>query len=217
MQRFTLAFSHSRHDVPQVTPLNERGTTMWAKKVCLALSLIFAGPALAQAQTGRITGTVVDSATTQPVANARVSIVGTTILTGTNSDGQYTINNAPVGTQTLRFTRIGFAPVTRTVTVGAGATAQLNVAMTTQAVQLNPVVSVGYGTQRLSDVTGAVSSVNTEVLDKSPISTVDQMLQGTSPGVQVTTASSQPGGAISIRIRGASSITGNSEPLYVIR
>jgi TonB-linked SusC/RagA family outer membrane protein len=216
MQRFTLAFSHSRHDVPQVTPLNERGTTMWAKKVCLALSLIFAGPALAQAQTGRITGTVVDSATTQPVANARVSIVGTTILTGTNSDGQYTINNAPVGTQTLRFTRIGFAPVTRTVTVGAGATAQLNVAMTTQAVQLNPVVSVGYGTQRLSDVTGAVSSVNTEVLDKSPISTVDQMLQGTSPGVQVTTASSQPGGAISIRIRGASSITGNSEPLYVI-
>jgi hypothetical protein len=151
MQRFTLAFSHSRHDVPQVTPLNERGTTMWAKKVCLALSLIFAGPALAQAQTGRITGTVVDSATTQPVANARVSIVGTTILTGTNSDGQYTINNAPVGTQTLRFTRIGFAPVTRTVTVGAGATAQLNVAMTTQAVQLNPVVSVGYGTQRLSE------------------------------------------------------------------
>ena len=189
---------------------------MWAKKVCLALSLIFAGPALAQAQTGRITGTVVDSATAQPVANARVSIVGTTILTGTNADGQFTITNAPVGTQTLRFTRIGFAPVNRTVSVGAGATAQVNVTMVTQAVQLNPVVSVGYGTQRLSDVTGAVSSVNTEVLDKTPIATVDQMLQGTSPGVQVTTASSQPGGAISIRIRGASSITGNSEPLYVI-
>jgi hypothetical protein len=54
------------------------------------------------------------------------------------------------------------------------------------------------------------------VLEKSPIATIDQMLQGTSPGVQVTTASSEPGGAISIRIRGASSITGNSEPLYVI-
>ena len=116
---------------------------MWAKKVCLALSLIFAGPALAQAQTGRITGTVVDSATSQPVANARVSIVGTAILTGTNADGQFSIGNAPVGTHTLRFTRIGFAPTTRTVTVGAGATSQVNVAMKAQAEQLKPVGSVG--------------------------------------------------------------------------
>jgi TonB-linked SusC/RagA family outer membrane protein len=216
MQRRSLFSSHSRRSMPQVTPLNERGTIMWAKKVCLALSLIFAGSALAQAQTGRITGTVVDSATSQPIANARVAVVGTMILTGTNSSGQFTISNVPVGTQTVRFNRIGFAPVTRTVTVGADATSSLNVVMTTQAVQLNPVVSTGYGSQRLSDVTGAVSAVNTEALDKSPISTVDQMLQGTSPGVQVTTASSAPGGAISIRIRGASSITGNSEPLYVI-
>lgn len=189
---------------------------MWARRVCLALSMIFAGPALAQAQTGRITGTVVDSSTSQPISNARVTVVGTTILTGTDTDGRFTINNAPTGTQTLRITRIGFAPATRTVTVGAGATATISVAMHAQAVELNPVVSVGYGTQRLSDVTGAVSSVNTDVLDKTPIATIDQMLQGTSPGVQVTTASSEPGGAISIRIRGASSITGNSEPLYVI-
>lgn len=198
------------------TTLTARGITMWAKRVCLALSLMLAGPVLAQAQTGRISGTVVDSSTSQPIANARVAVVGTTLLTGTNADGQFTLVNVPVGAQQVRFTRIGFAPVTRSITVGAGATSQISVTMHTQAVQLNPVVSVGYGTQRLSDVTGAVSSVNTEVLDKSPIATVDQMLQGTSPGVQVTTASSEPGGAISIRIRGASSITGNSEPLYVI-
>ena len=189
---------------------------MWAKRVCLALSLIFTGSALAQAQTGRVTGTVVDSATSNPIANARVAVVGTTLLSGTDSDGRFSLNNVPAGAQQLRFTRIGFAPVTRSITVGAGATSSINVTMHTQAVQLNPVVSVGYGTQRLSDVTGAVSSVNTDVLDKTPIATVDQMLQGTSPGVQVTTASSAPGGAISIRIRGASSITGNSEPLYVI-
>ena len=189
---------------------------MWARKVCLALSLIFAGPALAQAQTGRISGTVVDTANSQPIANARVSVVGTTILAGTNTEGRFTINNVPVGTATLRITRIGFAPINRSVAVGTGATTSVTFAMRAQAVELNPVVSVGYGTQRLADVTGAVATVNTEVLDKTPIATIDQMLQGTSPGVQVTTASSEPGGAISIRIRGASSITGNSEPLYVI-
>src|SRR6478672_6899311 len=199
-----------------VTPLTARGTNMWAKKVCLALSLLLAGPALAQAQTGRVTGTVIDTATTQPISNARISVVGTTIVTGTDADGRFTINNVPVGSQQIRFQRIGFAPITRTVTVGAGVANTLNIAMRSQAVQLNPVVSVGYGTQRLADVTGSVSTVNTAVLEKSPVATIDQLLQGTSAGVQVTTASSEPGGSISIRIRGASSITGNSEPLYVI-
>lgn len=189
---------------------------MWARRVCLALSLLLAGPALAQAQTGRITGTVVDSATSQGIASARITVVGTTRMTGTDSDGRFTLSGVPVGSHEVRIQRIGFAPVVRTVTVGADVASSLNVVLRAQAVQLNPVVSVGYGTQRLSDVTGAVSSVNIDVLDKSPVATIDQLLQGTSPGVQVTTASSEPGGAISIRVRGASSITGNSEPLYVI-
>ncbi len=189
---------------------------MWAKKVCLALSLLLAGPALAHAQTGRITGTVVDSANSQPIATARISVVGTTQATATDTDGRFSLSNIGAGAQQLRITRIGFTPITRAITVGSGATSSINISMRAQAVQLSTIVSVGYGTQRLSDVTGAVSSVNTDVLEKSPVSTIDQMLQGTSPGVQVTTASSEPGGAISIRIRGASSITGNSEPLYVI-
>jgi TonB-linked SusC/RagA family outer membrane protein len=189
---------------------------MWAKSVCLAASLFLASSAVAQAQTGRIAGAVVDSQTTQPVAGARITAVGTTLVTGTDTDGRFSLGGVPAGTQQIRVTRIGYAPVVRTVTVGSGATASLTIALHAQAVLLDPVVSTGYGTQLKSDVTGAVSTVNTEVLEKTPISTVDQMLQGTSAGVQVTTASSQPGGAISIRIRGASSITGNSEPLYVV-
>ncbi|HEY0243545.1 MAG TPA: carboxypeptidase regulatory-like domain-containing protein, partial [Gemmatimonadaceae bacterium] len=153
---------------------------MWAKRVCLALSLMLAGPALAlaQAQTGRITGTVVDSAASNPISNARISVDGTTLIAGTDSDGRFSLGNVPAGTHQVRFRRLGFAPVTRTVTVGSGAISTLNVAMRAEAIQLNPVVSTGYGTQRLSDVTGAVATVNTEVLDKTPISTVDQMLQG---------------------------------------
>lgn len=189
---------------------------MWAKSVCLAASLLLVSAAVAQAQTGRVTGSVLDTASSQPIANARITVVGTTIVTGSDNEGRFTLAAVPSGTHQIRVQRIGFAPLIRTVTVGADATATLNIMMRAQAVQLNPVVSVGYGTQRLSDVTGSVSTVNTAVLEKTPIATVDQMLQGTSPGVQVTTASSEPGGAISIRIRGASSITGNSEPLYVI-
>ena len=125
---------------------------MWAKKVCLALSLLLAGPALAQAQTGRITGTVVDSANSQPIATARVSVVGTTLATATDADGRFSLSNVGSGAQQIRVQRIGFTPVTRAITVGAGATSQINIAMRPQAVQLSTVVSVGYGTQRLSDV-----------------------------------------------------------------
>ena len=84
---------------------------MWAKRVCLALSLLLAGPALAQAQTGRITGTVVDSTTSQPIANARVTFVGTSILSGTDTDGRFTINKVPIGAQPLRW--IGYQLYTR--------------------------------------------------------------------------------------------------------
>lgn len=188
----------------------------WGTRFCLLVSVLMVTAGFAQAQTGRVTGQVTDSSTNQPLTGARVFVAGSTIGANTNSDGRFTINGVPIGSQSIRVTRIGFTPVTRNVTVGNGIDATLNVAMRAQAVQLTPVVSIGYGTQLRRDVTGSVSTVSTEGIDKAPIATIDQMLQGTSPGVQVTTASSEPGGAISIRIRGMSSITGNSEPLYVI-
>jgi TonB-linked SusC/RagA family outer membrane protein len=100
--------------------------------------------------------------------------------------------------------------------VGAGEAAAVTVALEPRATQLSEVVSVGYGTQSRRNVTGAVATVTTEALEKAPVATIDQVLQGTAPGVQVTTASSEPGGALSIRIRGTSSITGSAEPLYVV-
>jgi TonB-linked SusC/RagA family outer membrane protein len=102
------------------------------------------------------------------------------------------------------------------VTVAAGQTITANFSLPAQVARLNTVVSVGYGTQLARDVTGSVATVSTEALEHTPIVSVDQVLQGTAPGVNVTTASSEPGGALSVRIRGTSSITGNPEPLYVI-
>jgi TonB-linked SusC/RagA family outer membrane protein len=188
----------------------------WRIRVCLFVSLIMATAGMAQAQTGRVTGQVLDSSTAQPLVGARVIVVGTTLGGNTDADGHFTINNVPAGAQQIRALRIGFTPGSREISVTAGQTNSLRFELRAQAVQLSPVVSIGYGTQLRRDVTGSVSTVTTEGIDKAPIATIDQMLQGTSPGVQVTTASSEPGGAISVRIRGTSSITGNSEPLYVI-
>jgi len=118
--------------------------------------------------------------------------------------------------QQVRIQRIGFSPSVRTVTVRDGETASISSQLVAQATRLSAVVAIGYGTQLRRDLTGAVSTVTTEAIENSPIKSIDQMLQGTSAGVQVTSTSGEPGAALSIRIRGTSSITGNSEPLYVI-
>jgi TonB-dependent starch-binding outer membrane protein SusC len=200
-----------------ITPSSVESSTMkWANVLLLLLAVSFAVPSAAQTPTGRITGTVTDSASGQPIQSATVLVVGTQIGAVTNTEGRYTINSVPEGTQQLRVQRLGYAARTTTVVVVAGQTITANFTTPAQVARLNTVVSVGYGTQRARDVTGSVSTVTTEALEHTPIVSVDQVLQGTSPGVNVTTASNEPGGALSVRIRGTSSITGNPEPLYVI-
>jgi TonB-linked SusC/RagA family outer membrane protein len=187
----------------------------WAKGL-LVLCTLLVTPRAMQAQAGRIAGLVTDSTSGQPVPSASVLIPALRLGGVTSAEGRYTINNVPAGTHTVRVQRIGFLPRTASVTVAAGATATLDFRLGVQVTRLTEVVSVGYGTQRARDVTGSVATVNMEALERTPIVSVDQVLQGTAPGVSVTTASSEPGGALSVRIRGTSSITGNAEPLYVI-
>ena len=191
----------------------------WAKRLLGVAALVLVSgsvrPVLAQA-TGRVAVTVTDSMSAQPLTGATVVIVGTRLGGQTGTDGRITVNNVPTGAHQVRVQRIGYAPRTLTTAVESGQTANLTVTLRTQTVQLDTVVAVGYGTQSRRNVTGSVSIVTTDALDKAPIGTIDQILQGTSAGVQVTSSSGEPGGAMSVRIRGTSSITGNSEPLYVI-
>ena len=88
--------------------------------------------------------------------------------------------------------------------------------MIAQAVQLNTIVTVGYGTQRRQDVTGAVGSVQVEDVPAAVTPNVGQMLEGRVAGAQVTQNNGAPGGGLSIRIRGTNSIAANTEPLYVV-
>lgn len=183
---------------------------------CCGALLLSGGALGAQAGTGRVTGVVTQAgAAGGPISDVAVSVVGTGIGTLTNADGRYTLVNVPVGRQKVQFRRIGYALQEDSVTVTAGSAVLANAELRVVAVTLQQQVVVGYGTQRRSDITGAVSSVQPNT-DQVPAVSLEQLLQGTAAGVQVTQASTAPGGGISIRIRGGSSVTGGNEPLYVI-
>ncbi|MBK6488449.1 MAG: TonB-dependent receptor [Gemmatimonadetes bacterium] len=183
-------------------------------QLCAFILLLM--PTFASAQeTGRIDGVVRDSVSKEPLSGVTVLVVNTTIAARSDTDGRFTLR-LPAGAQVLRAQRIGFAPSEKSATITAGGVATIEFLMSARAVMLDPVVAVGYGTQRRSDLTGSVTSVNTDALQSAPIVSVDQLLAGTAPGVAVSSASNAPGGGISVRVRGNSSITGNAEPLYVI-
>ncbi|MES2523980.1 MAG: TonB-dependent receptor [Gemmatimonadota bacterium] len=186
------------------------GTALLAAFVLSAHSVA----AQATAGTGRISGRVLTEAA-MPLASVTVSIVGTQFGARSGTEGNYSIANLAPGRYVLRATLIGYAPGTDTVTVTAGAATTADFTLKVISVSLAQVVTVGYGTQRRSDLTGSVTSVQPNV-ERTPTTSLEQTLQGTAAGVQVTQASSAPGGGLSIRIRGGSSVSGNNEPLYVI-
>lgn len=178
-----------------------------------ALLLVAAATAHAQA-TGRITGVVSDTGG-QPVVGARV-LVGDGRL-GATSDrgGRFTITGVPVGTQTLRAQRIGFVPLTRTVTVVADQAATVEFRLVPLSTQLATQVVVGYTTQQRRDVSDATAGVRGEELQDQVVATVDEALRGRLPGVQVT-SSGEPGRPAQVIIRGQNFVSGNVSPLYVV-
>jgi TonB-dependent starch-binding outer membrane protein SusC len=163
-----------------------------------------------------VTGRVTDSASGRPLPGAQVAITGTTLRALTNDAGRYTITGVPAGTHSVRVTALGFAPQTRSVTVIDGQSATVDFTLRVQAVQLEAVVSVGYGTRSTRDVTGAVSAVNTERLATLPVTSVDQALAGQVSGVQVLQSNGIPGGGPQIQVRGVGAIGAGNEPLYVV-
>lgn len=173
-------------------------------------------PAAASAQEpGSIRGQVIDGETGAPVVGAQVSVTGTEFGTLTNQQGRFLLVGVPGGTQTVSVTFLGYGEATREVVVGESTAVDFELAR--DILRLDELVVVGYGTQRRRNVTGAISSLNPEsVVEQASIATVDNLLQGRTPGVHVVQNSGNPGAAISVRIRGASSISAGNQPLYVI-
>jgi TonB-linked SusC/RagA family outer membrane protein len=163
-----------------------------------------------------ITGRVVDSASSRPLAGAQIQVVGTPLGAMTNEAGRFTIAGVPAGTHTVRATLLGFGPQSRTVTVADGQSVTIDFVLRRQAVELEQVVTVGYGTQTARNVTGSVANVNMSRVEGQAVEGVDKALAGQVAGVQVLQSNGVPGGGPQIQIRGVGAIGAGSQPLFVV-
>ena len=191
-----------------------RSAQLWMLTL-VAVSILGSSSSVMAQATGQVSGTVTGEGG-RPISGASVSVSGTTRGEQTDAAGRFTITAVPTGRQVIRANAAGYAEATTAVTVAAGQTATANISLTQQAIQLDQLVAVGYGTARRRDVTGAVASVNVADVPTAVTSNVGQMIQGRVAGAQVVQNNGAPGGGISIRVRGTNSITANSEPLYVV-
>jgi TonB-linked SusC/RagA family outer membrane protein len=183
--------------------------------LAVALTLALA-PAAAFAQGGTIRGRVTEQGSGQALQGVQVTVVGSGQTVVTNQQGAYTLNNVAAGARTVRAVRIGFAAQTRAVTVGS-APAEANFTLSPDVLGLDEVVVIGYGQVERRTATGSIASIRPDnVTQNTPTATIENVLQGRVAGVQVSQNSGVPGSAISVRVRGSSSITAGNEPLYVI-
>jgi hypothetical protein len=154
--------------------------------------------------TGRILG---DAG--EPIPGATVRIQGTTSGTTADANGQYSLR-VPNAKTSLVFSFIGYAPQTLKI---SGKTLNVNLQLSETA--LTETVVVGYGIQKKSVVTGAISSVRAKELEDMPITRLEQALQGRTAGVIIAQNSGQPGSAAAVRVRGITSFS-NNDPLWVV-
>jgi TonB-linked SusC/RagA family outer membrane protein len=181
-------------------------------KSFLLLLFIASAPIICNAQT-RVTGRVVDSRTGKP-------LFGATVVTtshkksgvATDDDGHFSILIADSLPATLHINYIGY----KGIDVVAASDKPLEIRLKERFQSLGEVVVIGYGSQKKGELSGSVSAVDVDNIGKSAASSFDVLLDGATSGLRVTPTSGQPGGAVSLRVRGGSSIQGGNEPLYVI-
>ena len=179
---------------------------------CISFNISAFTPAPVQAmeQGIPISGKVL-SAEGEILMGVNVIEKGTNNGTTTDFDGNFEITVSD-SEAVLVFSYIGF----EAQEISVGEQRELNVQLEGSSRGLSEIVLIGYGGQRRSDLTGAISSIKSEELQDVAVTTFEQALQGRAAGVQVTQATGAPGGETNIRIRGTSSVNASSEPLYVI-
>lgn len=186
----------------------------WKTLVFSLILLMTLGFQPVYAQTS-VSGKVVSAEDGEPLPGVNVILKNTAsdspVGTVTDFDGNYQIT-VPGPESILVFSSVG--SLMQEVTVGNKSV--IDITLETDIQALSEVIVIGYGSQEKKDVTGAIGSVDAKDFEGQPIIRMDQILQGRAAGVNVTNSSGAPGGNVSIRIRGANSINGNNDPLYVI-
>ena len=178
----------------------------WQRLFFFALLAVSSTIAMAQ---GKVTGKIVDAAG-EPVIGASVVVKGTNVGTVTDVNGSFALASVPKEA-TLVVSYVGY----RTQTIAVGGKSAFDVTLEEDKQLLDEVVVVGYGVQRKSDVTGALTRVGEKELNAKPVSNAFEALQGKAAGVDIT-SSERPGTVGSIKIRGTRSLNASSAPLYVV-
>ena len=179
----------------------------------MALCMFFSNIPVSYAQSPdkmTVSGCVKDAAG-DFLIGATVQVKGISGGTITDIDGNYILKDVP-RTATLVFSYVGMQ--NKEVPVNGKST--INVTLLDDALQLEQVVVIGYGSVKKSDVTGSVTSVKTEALKEIPANSVEGLLQGRAAGLQVINSSQDPGAGATVRIRGGSSLRGSNAPLVVV-
>ena len=181
------------------------------KPIAVSLVLMLSGFVSLFAQTREVSGTVLD-ATQQPIIGAAVMLTGGgNVGAVTDIDGNFSLN-VPSGNVTLDVTCLGY--VSKQVTV-SDLQSKITIVLDEDTMLIEETVVVGYGTQKKVNLTGAITTVDSEELENRTSHSLTNMLQGSVPGLNITTSSGTPGSSGSINIRGVTSIN-DAEPIVVI-
>ncbi|PKD42732.1 SusC/RagA family TonB-linked outer membrane protein [Rhodohalobacter barkolensis] len=172
---------------------------------------VFSSSAVAQYT---VEGTVSDQSDGAPLPGATVVLVDTDYGVATDADGYFELTDVPEGTYQLRVTYVGYVPLTRNIDVNQDLNLDLSLSMDAQSLQ--EVVVTGYGSVVREEMTGNITSISAREIEEIPVNSFESALQGQASGVFIQRGTGKLGQGINIRVRGTSSVSASSQPLYVI-
>src|SRR5262249_22298413 len=182
-----------------------------------ALCVLLATPAVAMAQQATIRGRITAEGTNEVLSEARVFLVGTTLVVTTGRDGQFMLRNVPAGAAQVRVIRVGYQEQKKPVTVAARDTVTLDFTMKQAVVQLQEIVTTATGDQRRSEVGNSIATISDvgKRVEELPITDIASVIAAKAPGV-VVLPGGMTGTAPTIRIRGVSSLSLSNAPIWVV-
>lgn len=186
------------------------GIPLEEKSLMMLLILLFVTLS-GRSQERQISGQVTDSETGVPLYGVTVLVKGTSIGVATDFEGEYSIS-APETDSSLEFSFIGYKPVE----VSVGQQTTIDVVLEESVNMLDEMVVIGYGKKKKRNLTGSVVSINSDVIEQTRLQDPLSVLQGRAAGVQVISNSGAPGGGMTIRVRGNSSLNSGNSPLFVV-
>lgn len=185
------------------------------RRSALCLAALFATfltmPSVMAQQHISVSGVVTDADSGEPIVGVSVIVSSTFKGTTTGVNGDFMLTNVPVN-DSLIFQHLSYTKQS----IPVNKRSKINVRLQSAAQEIEEVVAVGYGYVPRSNLTSSISVINEKDINKTPVSSIEQALQGNATGVLVITASGEPGSEIAMRIRGGTSISGDTSPLVVI-